>query len=89
VTTVRDLATSPAADTFAIRKTLLRDHRNARLVAAGPMLTVAGGYPMVPWGMPGLVVASEQDAVARVNQLLDDGADVIKIALESGSTFKR
>ncbi len=89
VTTVRDLGTSPAPDTFAIRDALLRDPRNARLVAAGPMLTVPGGYPMVPWGMQGLVVASEQDAVVRVNQLLDDGADVIKIALESGSTFKR
>ncbi len=89
VTTVRDLATSPVVDTFAIRNTLLKDHRNARLIAAGPMLTVAGGYPMVPWGVPGWVVASEQDAVARVNQLLDDGADVIKISLESGSTFRR
>jgi imidazolonepropionase-like amidohydrolase len=89
VTTVRDLGTSPAPDTFAIRDALLRDPRNARLVAAGPMLTVQGGYPMVPWGMPGLVIASEQDAVVKVNQLLDDGADVIKIALESGSTFRR
>ncbi len=89
MTTVRDLGTSPAPDTFAIRDALLRDPRNARLVAAGPMLTVQGGYPMVPWGLPGLVIASEQDAVAKVNQLLDDGADVVKIALESGSTFRR
>ena len=89
VTTVRDLGTSPAPDTFANRDALLRDPRNARLVAAGPMLTVPGGYPMVPWGMQGLVIASEQDAVVKVNQLLDDGADIIKIALESGSTFRR
>jgi imidazolonepropionase-like amidohydrolase len=89
VTTVRDLGTSPAPDTFAIRDALIQDPRNARLVAAGPMLTVQGGYPMVPWGMQGLVIASEQDAIVKVNQLLDDGADVIKIALESGSTFKR
>ena len=89
VTTVRDLATSPAPDTFAVRDALRKDNRNARLVAAGPMLTVQGGYPMVPWGMQGLVVASEQDAVVKVNQLLDDGANVIKIALESGSTFRR
>lgn len=89
VTTVRDLGTSPATDTFAIRDGLLQDPRNARLVAAGPMLTVQDGYPMVPWGVPGLVITSEQDAVFKVNQLLDDGADVVKIALESGSAFRR
>jgi imidazolonepropionase-like amidohydrolase len=46
------------------------------------------GYPMVPWGMQGLAVTSAQDAALKVNQLLDDGADVIKIALESGYLFE-
>ncbi len=88
VTTVRDLGTRPASDLFSRRDELLKDNRNARLVAAGPLVTVPDGYPMVPWGMQGLAVTSPQDAALKVNQLLDDGADVIKIALESGYVFE-
>jgi imidazolonepropionase-like amidohydrolase len=89
VTTVRDLGATPADDLFSRRDALLKDKLNARLVAAGPMMTVPDGYPMVPWGMAGLIVASPQDAAVKVNQLLDSGADVIKIALESGGSFQR
>jgi imidazolonepropionase-like amidohydrolase len=89
VTTVRDLGATPADDLFSRRDALLKDKLNARLVAAGPMMTVPDGYPMVPWGMKGLIVASPQDAAVKVNQLLDSGADVIKIALESGGSFQR
>jgi len=89
VTTVRDLGASPADDLFSRRDALRQDNSNARLVAAGPLVTVPGGYPMVPWGMAGLTVTSPQDAVSQVNQLLNSGADVIKIALESGGSFQR
>jgi len=89
VTTVRDLGASPADDLFARRDALLQDNSNARLVAAGPLVTVPDGYPMVPWGMAGLTVTSPQDATDKVNQLLDSGADVIKIAMESGGSFGR
>ena len=89
VTTVRDLGATPADDLFSRRDSLLQDNLNARLVAAGPMVTVPDGYPMVPWGMKGLTVTSLQDATLKVNQLLDNGADVIKIALESGRSFQR
>jgi imidazolonepropionase-like amidohydrolase len=89
VTTVRDLGTSPSDDVFARRDALLKDNANARLVAAGPMVTVPDGYPMVPWGASGLTVNSPEDAAQKVNQLLDDGADVIKIAMESGGSFGR
>jgi len=88
VTTVRDLGASPSDDLFARRDSLLEDPLNARLVAAGPMVTVPDGYPMVPWGGKGLTVTS-QDAPLKVNQLLDSGADVIKIAMESGGSFRR
>ena len=89
VTTVRDLGTSPSDTLFARRDALLKDNANARLVAAGPMVTVPDGYPMVPWGMAGLTVTSPEDAALKVNQLLDSGADVIKIAMESGGSFRR
>jgi len=53
------------------------------------MVTVPDGYPMVPWGGKGLTVTSPQDAASKVNQLLDNGADVIKIAMESGGSFRK
>jgi imidazolonepropionase-like amidohydrolase len=89
VTTVRDLGAFSSGDFFANRDALLKDNLNARLVAAGPMITVPGGYPMVPWGGTGLTVTSPEDASAKTKRLLDDGADVIKIALDSGGSFRR
>jgi imidazolonepropionase-like amidohydrolase len=87
VTTVRDLGASPSADLFRQRNALRADPRNARLVAAGPFITVPGGYPIVPWGMGALTVTSAADAEVTAQRLLDDGADVIKISLEAGATF--
>jgi len=89
VTTVRDLGAAPADDLFARRDALRQDNLNARLVAAGPLVTVPDGYPMVPWGMAGLTVTSSENAMLRVNDLLGSGADVIKIAMESGGSFRR
>lgn len=77
VTTVRDignLTTSPA-EGFSIRNTLLNDNSNARLVAAGPLVTTIGGYGNYP-------VSSPDDAEQIINKLIDDGADLIKIAIE-------
>jgi imidazolonepropionase-like amidohydrolase len=87
VTTVRDLGAYPADDLFERRDVLLKDNRNARLVAAGPMVTVPDGYPIVPWGFGALTVISPEDATSKIDQLLDAGADVIKIALDSGAIF--
>ena len=88
VTTVRDLGANPARPLFSIRDSLRQNPACARLVAAGPMVTVPGGYPMVPWSSPsGLAVRSTDDARQQVTGLLDDGADLIKIAVESGASF--
>jgi imidazolonepropionase-like amidohydrolase len=90
VTTVRDLGNGGRrSELFALRDEARAKPACARLVAAGPMVTVPGGYPMVPWGGSGLTVTSVGDAREKVGALLDDGADVIKIALESGATFGR
>jgi imidazolonepropionase-like amidohydrolase len=90
VTTVRDLGNGGRrSELFALRDRLRANPACARLVAAGPMVTVPGGYPIVPWGGTGLTVTSVDDARRKVGALLDDGADVIKIALESGATFGR
>jgi len=90
VTTVQDLGNSgPRGQLFVFRDQARDKPQGARLVAAGPMVTVPGGYPIVPWGGGGLTVASADDARRQVEQLLDDGADLIKIALESGVIFRQ
>jgi len=81
VTTVRDLA---GRSQFDLRDTLNRDNTNARLVAVGPMVTTVGGYPG-----SGLMVESPEDAHQKVNGLIDDGADVIKIPIEDDLQGRR
>jgi imidazolonepropionase-like amidohydrolase len=55
-----------------------------RLVSAGPMITVPGGYPTVV--APGIAapVRSAQEAAAKVDALIAKGAALIKIGLETG-----
>ena len=88
VTTVRDLGTqsrwtsSSGASVFADRDRLNRDSRNARLVAAGPMVTAPGGYGVY-------AVTSPEDAREKVHRLIDAGAEVIKIAIEDDLEGRR
>lgn len=90
VTTVRDVGADPRNNLFAFRDRVVTKPQYARLVAAGPMVTVPGGYPTVPWGAPtALPVTSPDDARQKVGHLLDEGADIIKIALDSGKSFNR
>jgi imidazolonepropionase-like amidohydrolase len=84
VTTVRDVgaAESPSV-AFAIRDSMHSNPYCARVVAAGPLVTVPGGYPIVPNNFPALVVNSAEDARMKIRQLLDQGAELIKITLDS------
>jgi len=77
VTTVRDLGGEPQ---FSIRDLQLKDSTNARLVAAGQMVTAPGGYPS---GAIGLEVSSPRDAEQKITRLIDNGADLIKIVFEN------
>jgi len=82
VTTVRDLGVSVyLGECFDIRDRLNLDPRNARVVAAGPLVTVAGGYPTGQF--PSLTVTSPEDARQKIGGLIDGGADVIKITMMS------
>jgi imidazolonepropionase-like amidohydrolase len=88
VTTVRDMATGRSPkDAFAFRDSVRDNLQCARLVAAGQMVTVPGGYPIARWGVNSITITSPEDARQKVNQLLDDGADFVKIPLESGVIF--
>ena len=79
VTTVRDLGVvgndSNISELFSFRDEVSKDPRYARLVAAGPMVTVPGGYGSRP-------INSPEHAQQTINALLDDGADLIKIGIE-------
>jgi imidazolonepropionase-like amidohydrolase len=89
VTTVRDLGASElnTAELFDTRDALRAIPGCARLVAVGLFVNVEGGYPIVPWGVPAVTITSPQEARQAVNRLVDDGADVIKTAFESGDSF--
>jgi imidazolonepropionase-like amidohydrolase len=90
VTTVRDMGGSGSPhEMFSFRNARRDQPQVARLVAAGPFVSVPDGYPMVPWGAQGLTVTSPDDAREKTEQLLDDGADVVKVMMESGKTFGR
>jgi len=84
VTTVRDLgdfAHSPV-ESYLLRDELITDNRNARLVAAGPLVTTVGGYG-------NYAVVSPEEAEWKVNMLIDAGADLIKIAIEDDLQGRR
>jgi imidazolonepropionase-like amidohydrolase len=89
VTTVRDLgAFGPySAELFDFRDEVNEKLHCARLVAVGSFINVAGGYPIVYWDGNAVTIESPEDARQKVHQLIDDGADVIKTAIESGVTF--
>jgi imidazolonepropionase-like amidohydrolase len=88
VTTVRDIGANPYLPLFSTRDELMTNPENARLVCAGPLVTVSGGYPAVPWGSASAYpVASVDEARLEMSNLLDEGADLIKIALERGDIF--
>jgi imidazolonepropionase-like amidohydrolase len=90
VTSVRDLGAQYSQGLFGQRDSLREEPQNAFLVSAGPMLTVPNGYPMVPWGAKsGMTLTSMEDLRTKVNGLLDDGADVLKLAMESGIVFEQ
>jgi imidazolonepropionase-like amidohydrolase len=85
VTTVRDVG---GPENFGGADENNRDRHSARLVTAGPMISVPGGYPSVPWGNPNMVaVLSAEDAYQKAKGLLDRGADILKLAVEHGSVF--
>jgi len=85
VTTVRDEAILQTGavlrDLIAQRDTAWNAPRYARLVSAGWMITAPGGYGR-------LAVSTADEARQRVNEELDQGADLIKVAVEDGTTVQ-
>jgi len=82
VTTLRDIASIAGPADLKMLVAALGD-RAPRVVVAGPIVTAPGGYPIPAYGsLVALQVTDPEDARAKVGALLDEGADIIKIALE-------
>jgi imidazolonepropionase-like amidohydrolase len=81
VTTVRDEAVNLSgvllSDLIARRDTAWYAPRYARLISAGWMITAPGGYRR-------LGVGTADEARQKVTEELDQGADLIKVAVEDG-----
>jgi imidazolonepropionase-like amidohydrolase len=82
VTTVRDLSCGrgEVARCLAFRDLARDDPRLCRVVAAGSMIVVAGGYE----SRYGIQVRSVDDAIAKTGRELDEGVDFVKITLQRG-----
>jgi imidazolonepropionase-like amidohydrolase len=84
VTTVRDLGW-PAGRLAALRQGAEAPGASPRLLAAGQIVTVPGGYPTrASWAPPGTArpVDGAAEAAAAVAELAAAGAAVIKVALD-------
>jgi Tol biopolymer transport system component/imidazolonepropionase-like amidohydrolase len=70
---------------FAFRDATWTHPEYTRLLVSGPIVSVKDGYPTSYWG-PGsaLEVTSPEDAYQKTALLLDAGADIVKISLDSG-----
>lgn len=80
VTMVRDLAAYPSYSSFALRDRLNQNPLNARLVASGPQMT-AGFVPgTYKWSV---FVYTVEKARGESERILKEGADLLKIMLES------
>jgi imidazolonepropionase-like amidohydrolase len=73
---VRDLGAPPTAR--------WRDHEVLAVAAVGPLLTARGGYPSTSWGSDGFAAFVSDDPAPMVRDLVADGVDLVKIALEPG-----
>jgi imidazolonepropionase-like amidohydrolase len=86
VTTVRDLAWPPELIFPLAERSRDPDFDGPRIFAAGPMLTVEGGYPTRAGWAPertGLVVSTVDDAAAAVEEVAGSGAAIVKVALNA------
>lgn len=84
VTTVRDLAWPPERIAPLAEASRADDFAGPTILAAGPMLTAPGGYPMrAAWAPPGtgLEVASPGAARAAVARVVEMGGVIVKVAL--------
>jgi imidazolonepropionase-like amidohydrolase len=94
ITTVRDLAWPPEVIFPLAEESSSSRFEGPLILAAGPMLTVAGGYPTrAGWAPAGTarVIESPEDATVAVREVEAAGATIVKVALNAqvGPTLDR
>ncbi|HEX3044112.1 MAG TPA: amidohydrolase family protein [Bacillota bacterium] len=88
VTTVRDLILlTDQINPFAFKARVNQKPEYSRLVTAGFMISAPNGYPFPFASPPFLPVVNQVEAESQVDRLINEGADVIKIMVESGAFF--
>ena len=88
VTTVRDLAWPPDRIFPLVEASRRAGFEGPEILAAGPMLTAARGYPTrAGWAPPGtgLELADVAEAQDAVDELADRGVNIIKVALNAAA----
>jgi imidazolonepropionase-like amidohydrolase len=93
VTTVRDLGWPPSSIVQMAEESKAGRFPGPSILAAGPMLTCPDGYPTrSAWAPHGTarVVVDESDAETAVEELVVQGASIVKVALNAqvGPTFQ-
>ncbi len=89
VTTVRDLGARQWPPSKTLLDRIEQDNRYARLISGGIFITPPDGYPIAVFGGIGKTISATEEAPRAVNEMLDQGADVIKISMESGQIFRQ
>jgi len=85
VTTLRDVtSTRSALIRYQQAESVQNDPFLARLLMAGPCIEVPGGRAET---YNRLIIYSPEDAREKIERLLDDGADLVKLYFEDGSIF--
>jgi len=82
VTTVRDLGAYQWPPSQALIDRIEKDNRYARLISGGIFITPPGGYPIAVFGGNGKTISTTEEAAPAVNEMLDQGADVIKNSIK-------
>ena len=85
VTTVRDLGVPwGSVDWNAVGERYDADPRMPLVLWSGPLITVPNGYPIAGSNFSSLAVLSPEDARTQTLALIEQGVDVIKVALAIG-----
>lgn len=79
VTTVRDLGVPNDIPYFSLRAKFRKDPKCTRVLMAGPIIAVPGAE----FGKYSISVTSPADAREKVTNLIDGGADVIKLGISA------
>ncbi|MFN2145052.1 MAG: hypothetical protein ACK2T7_06845, partial [Anaerolineales bacterium] len=82
VTMVRDLGAKYPFIRFPVRDKNNQNPEYSTVIAAGPLVTVPKGYPIAGPRFLSMTVTSEDQARRKITELIEQGADVIKIVIQ-------